>query len=111
MSAPISPADQLAAFTLATAGFASRYGEGGFEPMNDATLAVRLEMALGLFGGRSGPDGMYISYKGAGLKIWISRGMLNPYRMTPTVQGMKTVRLARQVYGIADPDDRQLALF
>jgi hypothetical protein len=45
------------------------------------------------------------------LKIWIGWDIDSNHDQPPTFQGMATVAMARAVYRIKDPADRQLALF
>jgi len=44
------------------------------------------------------------------LKIWASREMHNHMTARPILQGTATVKIARYVYNIAEPDDNQLSL-
>jgi hypothetical protein len=61
--------------------------------------------------GRSSPDGISLTYQGAGLKIWNSWEIENTHEQPPTFQGWATMAMAREVYRIKDPADSQLALF
>ena len=76
------------------AGAATRWRERAAKGMSDDELAKALASEIGIFGGRSSPDGISLTYQGAGLKIWNS-----------------TMAMAREVYWIKDPADSQLALF
>ena len=81
------------------------------EVISDAELAEALAFELGIFGGRCGPGELSLTYQGAGLKIWISWEIQNHVTTRPTFEGKATVAMARLVYGIKDPADKQLALF
>jgi hypothetical protein len=50
-----------------------------------------------------------ISYQGSGLKIWVDR-CIGSHRGKPILAGAATVAMARAVYGIKDPTDRQMTL-
>lgn len=50
-----------------------------------------------------------ISYQGSGLKIWADRG-IGSYTRKPILAGAATVAMARMVYGIRDPNDKQMSL-
>jgi len=56
------------------------------------------------------PGELSLTYQGAGLKIWISWDICNHAATKPTFEGKSTIAMARLVYGIKDPADRQLAL-
>lgn len=63
-------------------------------------------------GGSSGHDnGLAVEEEGNGLKIWAARGWAHRHTTPPTWAGTATVRAARQVYGISDPNDKQMGLF
>ena len=61
-------------------------------------------------GGSGGPDSFSISYQGAGLKIWASWEGINLVTDKPIFESRATIAMARHVYGIPNPDDRQLSL-
>lgn len=50
------------------------------------------------------------AYQGAGLKIWISWEVHNHVTMKPTLAGESTIAMARLIYGLKDPADRQMLL-
>ena len=77
----------------------------------DAELAEALAYEIGIFGGRCGPGELWLTYQGAGLKIWISWEIQNHVTAKPTFEGTITVAMARRSYEINDPADRQLVLF
>jgi len=51
-----------------------------------------------------------VTYQGNGLKIWADHCAGSRSR-PPILEGQATLRLAREVYGIADPEERQIGLF
>ncbi len=51
-----------------------------------------------------------LTYQGAGLKIWISWEFQNHVAVKPTFEGKATIAMARLVYGVKNPADRQMAL-
>lgn len=99
--------DKTRAFLKATGGMArapQRWKERAAKGMTDEELAAALAFEMGQ-GGSSGPDSLFISQNGAGLRIWIG------WDAKPVFAGKVTIAKAREVYGIRDPADRQLALF
>lgn len=110
----IGEAQRIAGFGKATCGVAgavNRWKERAAKGMSDAELAAALAYEIGIFGGSGGPDGLCLTYQAAGLKIWISWEIQNTHEQSPIFQGAGTVAMARIVYGIRDPADKQLALF
>lgn len=110
----IGEAERVAGFKRATsgmAGAADRWRDRAATGMSDEALAEALGFEIGAFGGSGGPDGLCLTYQAAGLKIWIGWHIENTHEQPPTLQGMATVAMARAVYGIKNPADRQLALF
>lgn len=111
---PLTEADKRHGFMRATGGFCgakSRWVERAARGMTDAELAEALAYEIGIFGGSCGPDELWLTYQGAGLKIWISWEIQNHVTTRPTFEGKATIAMARLVYGIKDPTVRQLALF
>ena len=54
---------------------------------------------------------MSLAFQAAGLKIWADWNTVVPDRdRKPIFQGAATIRMAREVYGIIDPTDAQMAL-
>lgn len=96
---------------MATRRFAERYANQIAIGMSDKELQQALEDYLGIFGGSGGPDQISIAYQGAGLKIWGAWHGLNHVTDKPLFQGQATTAMARDIYGIADPQSAQLALF
>lgn len=109
MSRPLTHTDKVAAFKAATAGLEKRFGS----PLEatDEQLHAALRHELGIYGGRSGPGEMHLTWQGAGLRIWASWESHNPYQLAPLFRGAATIAMARVVYGIADPTNPQLSLF
>lgn len=110
----LTDADRREGFMRATGGFLrskERWAERAARGMTDAELAEALANELGIFGGSGGPGTLDLTFQGAGLKIWISWGVHNHVAMKPTFEGRATIAMARLVYGIKDPADKQLALF
>lgn len=103
--------DRLWIFRTATQSFAERYADEIEAGMNDRDLAAALEAALGIFGGSGGPDVPAVTFMGAGLRIWGGWRVINHVREKPLYAGKATIAMARQAYGIANPDERQLKLF
>jgi hypothetical protein len=109
----LTEADKREGFMRATGGFSrskERWAERALRGMSDAELAEALVFELGIFGGSGGPGTLDLTFQGAGLKIWISWGVHNHVTMKPTFEGKGTIAMARLVYGIRDPADRQLVL-
>jgi hypothetical protein len=92
-------------------GAADRWKQRAGTGMTDEQLAEALKYELGIFGGSSSrgncPD---LMFQGSGLKIWANWEIVNHVTTSPTLQGASTIAMAREVYGIRHPDDRQLAL-
>ncbi|WP_412033195.1 hypothetical protein ACLIR7_08900 [Nitratireductor aquimarinus] len=113
MTRPLTEVDKRAGFMRATGGYArakERWAERAARGMSDAELAEALAFELGIFGGSSGPNSLSLIYQGAGLKIWISWEIQNHVIAKPAFEGKATIAMARHVYGIKDPADRQLTL-
>lgn len=102
--------DKLQIFLGVTRGFARRHGPDFGRGMTDDDLASALGDAFGIMGGRAAPDEPYVVYQGAGLKIWGGWSFQTP-KDRPLFAGLATIAVARRVYGIADPNACQLALF
>jgi hypothetical protein len=110
-SPPLTQAERIEVFRLATRGLVHRYGEQFKAGMNEAELRSALETSLGLFGGSGGPDGPSVSHTGAGLRIWGGRHTVNHHIQKPLFAGDVTVAMAREVYSISDPQSGRLKLF
>lgn len=107
---PLTDEQKLCVFRAATSGFAKWYAEDIKCGMTDQQLAEALENALGIMGGRAAPGEPCVQYQGAGLKIW-GGWEFDFYDVPPLFSGQKTIAMARTVYGIPDPEQRQMALF
>jgi len=108
---PLKQEDKELAFCKATASFPRRYADQIAVGMSDDDLAQALQATLGIFGGSGGPDQLSITYKGSGLKIWASWYVHNHVVEKPLFAGRATIAMARELYGIADPEDGQTCLF
>lgn len=110
----MTPDNIHAAFIRATqsmCGAAERWNADASTGLNDEQLAQRLAFELGSYGGSAG-SGMDVEYTGDGLRIWASiSGFVRRTKDKPILQGSATIRYARHVYGIANPGEKQLALF
>ena len=110
----LSQDDKLYAFKKATNGFSQsdgRWRERAARGLTDEELKAALEFELGIYGGSGGPGEMSLAFRGAGLKIWADWNTVVPDRdRKPIFQGAATIRMAREVYGIIDPTDAQMAL-
>lgn len=105
--------DKRMGFLRATGGLSrakERWAERAERGLCDAELAEALALELGIFGGSCGPGDLWLTFQGAGLKIWISWESHNHVTAKPTFQGKRTIAMARHVYGIKDPADSQLIL-
>ena len=71
--------------------------------MIDKALEKALKSVLGIFGGSGGPEQLWVSHQGAGLKIWRSRGVHNHVLDAPLFAGKTTVAMAQYAYGIRNP--------
>ena len=78
--------------------------------MTDPELEAALEISLGIMGGSCGPGMMDVTFQGPGLRIWASREITSHYNTRPIFAGHATVAMAREVYGITNPQARQLRL-
>jgi hypothetical protein len=110
-SPPLTHVERTEIFKLATRGLVHRYGDQFKAGMTDADLRSAMAEALGLFGGSGGPDGPTVAYTGAGFRIWGGRHTVNHHKQKPLFAGDATVAMAREVYGISDPQNGQLKLF
>ncbi len=110
MTRPLTEADKHAGFLRATASMSGAKQRWAARGLTDAELAEALAYELGIFGGSCGPEILALTYQGAGLKIWISWEVHNHVTMKPTFDGKATLAMARLVFGIQDPADRQRSL-
>lgn len=113
MTRPLTEVDKREGLIRATGGFSGakqRWAERAASGLTDEALAEALTFELGILGGSSGPDRLSLTFQGSGLKIWISWEVHNHMSMKPTFESKSTTAMARLVYGIKDPSDRQLTL-
>lgn len=107
----LSREDKEVIFRQATRSLVHWYGDRFENGMTDYELTSALEHALGIMGGSGGPDIPSVTFKGAGLKIWGGWSVVNHLTEKPLFEGKATIAMAREVYGIADLDDKQMQLF
>jgi hypothetical protein len=114
MTRPLTDADRIEAFRLATTGFesaAERWEAAAKRGVNDDEPAEMLRFEIGIFGCRSSQEGLNVEFQGAALRIWATWESTARTKYPPIFQGNGTVRMARRVYGVADPRQRQMSLF
>ncbi len=104
----------IAGFRCAVTSFANaeaRWQQRAADGLTDQDLHDAIRYELGIAGGSSArSDRPDVAYEGSGLRIWIGNH-LNPCIDPPTLDGRHTMAMARQVFGIVNPDDGQLSLF
>ena len=108
---PLKQEDKELAFRNATVSFPRQYADQIVTGMTDDELSQALQATLGIFGGSGGPDQLNVTHKGSGLKIWASWHVHNHVAEKPLFAGKATIAMAREVYGVADPEDGQMRLF
>jgi hypothetical protein len=93
--------DRLAIFQRATCGFARRYAKESRGGVTKDRLESALSECLGMFADADapGPGEFYVSYKGAGLKIWSGFDI----RDKPRGTGASTLAMALIAYSVRDP--------
>lgn len=107
----VTPKDKVAALKAVTPRF-YRENQHRFEDgMSDMEIEHALKDQFGDFGSRGGPGQLHITQQAACLKIWISWHIHNHVREEPALVGTGTIAMAREVYGIVNYDDGQMALF
>ncbi len=98
--------------TTNTSGARDRWKERAQTGLTEAQLTEALRYELGIWGGSSStetcPD---VQFQSAGFKIWASWESMNYYNVPPVLQGQQTINMARTVFGIKDPSDKQISLF
>jgi hypothetical protein len=107
---PLTNDDRLTAFRSATGSFVAWYAGQIEAGMTDPELEAALEVSFGIMGGSCGPGRMHVTYQGPGLRIWATWEITSHYGTRPIFAGHATVAMAREVYGIANPQDRQMRL-
>lgn len=108
---PLTEADKLDIFRIATGSLVHRFGDKIKAGMSDDELAAALDVPLGIFGGSGDPDQPSVAFTGSGLRIWGGWHVVNNQTEKPLFAGKRTIAMAREVYGIADPNNNQLDLF
>lgn len=115
MTRPLSQADKLWAFRKATCSMqdaTERWAQRAARGLTDDQLTEALRYELGILGGSSArADGPALTFQANGLKIWAAWEWPNHVTAKPLFQGAATIAMARQVYDIRNPEDKQLALF
>ena len=107
---PLTQEDRLTAFRQATKSLPERYAAQIENGMTDADLTAALEAALGIWGGSCGLGKMDVVHQASELKIWGGWHFVNHVTEPPLFKGAATLAIAREIYGIANPDDRQMNL-
>ena len=92
-------------------GAAQRWEDRVIRGLSDTELAKAIRYELGIAGGSGGAGRLSIHYEGAGLKIWASWQGFNYCTERPIYQGDATIKAARELFGIIDPNSDQLELF
>lgn len=110
-SKALSNLDKEQIFRSATNGLALRYQKEMDAGMSDEQLETALKDVLGIFGGSGGPKRPSITFQGSGLKIWGAWHVINHVKEPPLYQGKATINMAREVYEIVNPQDKQIQLF
>ena len=112
LSADLSNEDLVKAFRRATSsmsGAGERWAQRAQCAMSDKDLAIALEFEIGQIGeSYFGPTG--IACEGHGLKIWVGE-FPSRHKDKPILHDAQTIRLAREVYGVADPAVKQMGMF
>jgi hypothetical protein len=109
----LSRENELSAFKRATGFDRSRvrWAEYAQTGLSDKKLTGVLAFEMGIFGGMGARNQLSITYQGSGLKIWAGWHIVNHVMEKPIFEGKETIAMAREVYGIRDPSDNQLAMF
>lgn len=93
-------------------GASERWAQRSARGLTDDQLTAALRFELGIFGGSSArDDGPALTFQANGLKIWAAWEWPNHVKDKPLFQGAATMAMARQVYGVRNPEVKQLALF
>lgn len=103
----LSNNDKELIFRSATNGLLLRYQKEMEAGMSDEQLEAALKHVLGIFGGSGGPKRPSIAFQGSGLKIWGAWHVINHVKEPPLFQGKATIHMAREIYGIANPADKE----
>lgn len=110
----LSQTDIIEALRRATTSFEGadeRWQARARSGLTDAELGDVLKYEIGIAGGSSGRDILSVEYQRSGLKIWAGWQGTNSFRDCPVLEGKRTMQMAREIYGICDPLDKQNAAF
>ena len=88
-----------------------RWQERAKRGLNDIDLSEAVRYELGIEGYSGCRDSLKVWNRGAGLKIWASWDSINTYEQKPIFEGNQTIAIARHVFAIPNPDDKQMSLF
>ena len=111
MENPLNRNDRIEVYRIATRSLVHHYGDQFTGGMTEIELETALKSSLGIFGGSGGPDRLSVSYQGAGLKIWGGWHIVNHVIESPLYSGNQTIAMAREIYNIPDPNNKQMNLF
>lgn len=106
----LTPQEREEAFRIATKCLPTWFADEIANGMSDAELAEALKSVLGIWGGSYGPGKMDIVFQGSGLRIWAGWHIVDHATERPIWQGQQTIAMARVIYDISDPEDRQQRL-
>ena len=106
----LTQAERAEVFRLATRSLMTRYEDELAAGMSDAELKEALEKVLGIFGGSGGPGRLGVTFTGSGLRIWGGWHIINHCVEAPLFSGNASIAMAREIYGISNPDNKQLSL-
>ena len=79
--------------------------------LNDVDMAKALRYELGIAGGSGCRDSINIHYEGSGFKVWAAWKSFNHCLEEPIFQDDATIKAARLLFGVKNPNDVQLDLF
>lgn len=108
---PLTIAERMTAFRTATSSLPRWYAEQVTTGMTDEELGDALGRVLGIWGGSCGPGAPDVSFQGSGLRIWASWEIRSHRGDKPLFSGAATIAMAREIYGIANPQNHQMRLF
>ena len=111
MENPLNRNDRIEVYRIATRSLVHHYGDQFTGGMTEIELETALKSSLGIFGGSGGPDRLSVSYQGAGLKIWGGWHIVNHVEDAPIFSGRETIAMAREIYKIPNPNNKQMDLF
>ena len=106
----LTEAEMQSGFRSATAALPKWFAKDVERGMTDEQLGEALKKCLGIWGGTGGPGLPWTEYTGSGIKIWVAREIGDMRGKPPLFKGAETISMARKVYRIADPAQKQMAL-